>query len=112
MYTRAVALASLFVVASLSVALTQDTPKTTPLPEVVVTAPAEKVVPRRRAPARPGLARAGRVTPGRTSPRSASVASAAPSKAPGPNTAAGPGGIGRAPGPTPPRDKSRPFSPR
>src|SRR3984885_5533536 len=100
MYTRAVALASLFVVASLSVALTQDTPKTTPLPEVVVTAPAEKVVPRRRAPARPGLARAGRVTPGRTSPRSASVASAAPSKAPGPNTAAGPGGIGSAPGQT------------
>jgi iron complex outermembrane receptor protein len=102
MYTRAVALASLFVVASLTIALTQDTPKITPLPEVVVTAPPEKAAPRRRPPARPGLARAGRVAPGRTLARGASarVANAATSKAPGPNTAAGPGGIGSAPGQT------------
>jgi hypothetical protein len=52
MYTRAVALASLFVVASLSLALTQDAPKSTVLPEVVVTAPTEKAAPRRPTSAR------------------------------------------------------------
>ncbi len=102
MDTRALALASLFVVTSLSVALTQDSPKITPLPEVVVTAPTEKVAPRRRAPARPGFARAGRIAPGRAAPGRTppTVASGGAGKTPGPNTSAGPGGINNAPGQT------------
>src|SRR5262249_40509823 len=98
MYTRAVALASLFVVASLSLALTQDAPKSTVLPEVVVTAPAEKGLPRRPTSARPApAARTGRVAAGRTPPK---VRSAGPSGPPGANTSAGPGGIAQAPGQT------------
>jgi iron complex outermembrane recepter protein len=97
MYTRALALASLFVVASLSVALTQDTPKTTTLPEVVVTAPTEKAAPRRPTAARPAVARAGRFATGRTPPK---VTSGGPGGPPGPNTSAGPGGIAQAPGQT------------
>jgi hypothetical protein len=55
MYPRAVALAFLLVVAALSLALTQDAPNQSPgmtkLPEVVVTAPRQQIVQRRRAPA-------------------------------------------------------------
>jgi iron complex outermembrane recepter protein len=97
MYTRAVALALLFVAASLSVALTQDTPKITTLPEVVVSAPSQRVVPRRRAPSRPALTHGARVAAARTPP---TVTSAGRGTAPGPNTSAGPGGIGSAPGQT------------
>jgi hypothetical protein len=97
MYTRAVALAALFVAASLSVALPQDTPKITTLPEVVVSAPSQRVVPRRRAPSRAALTRGARVAAARTPP---TVTSAGRGTAPGPNTSAGPGGIGSAPGQT------------
>src|SRR6185437_7704043 len=93
MYPRAIALAFVFTVAPISLALTQDAPTRsgqsnqssgTPLPEVVVTAPRQQTVQRRHAPARPAPTRTARTTP----------------VTPASKLTAGPAGVRNAPGQT------------
>jgi iron complex outermembrane recepter protein len=87
MYPRAFALAFVLVMATLSVALTQDTPSPSPsatkLPEVVVSGPRQQPVRRRHTAARPAPVRASAAAPATVTPKFTTTAAGGVHQAPG-----------------------------